>query len=399
MGSSGFDGLNPEKLLIDAGVTTSPNLVQAMGSINNYLQLNVMNQSNEATASANVVATANNGNSNINFINMGITSSGNSNPSYPVISGVNNSYLYSTGNDLIIGNATATKPVRFFTGGYALANERMRLDGNGNLGINNFAPTEKLDITGNLRLSGAFMPNNNAGALGNFLQSNGPGVAPSWVNVDGYLSTMSWTLGGNAVGYTRALGTTNGFDVPFITTNIERMRILASGNIGMGTAAPSTTLHVRSGVSGDSGFRLENLTSASAATSNVATLGVDATGKVVRSKVPEYYSGTGAAATVDPVTKIWLAEVANTASGIQTVTIPSNVGFATILNIQVTAKGGSSIATAPIVTVTSNTLTTITIRVLESKTTTFAAGAGATVEGLEAETDTTTRVYIRIEGN
>jgi hypothetical protein len=176
------------------------------------------------------------------------------------------------------------------------------------------------------------------------------------------------------------------------------MRILASGNIGVGTAAPSTTLHIRSGVSGDSGLRLENLTTASSATANVATLGVDATGKVVRSRVPEYYSGTGTTATVDPVTKIWLAEVANTSTGIQTVTIPSNVGFTTILGIQVTAKGGSTVTTAPIASVTSNTLTSLTLRVLESKTTTVSSNGGS-VEGLEAETNTTTRIYIRVEGN
>jgi hypothetical protein len=276
--------------------------------------------------------------------------------------------------------------------------DRLRITSAGNIGINNPAPTEKLDITGNLRLSGALMPGNNPGATGELLQSNGPGAAPSWFNVSGYLNALAWTLGGNAVGYTRTLGTTNSFDLPFITTNIERMRILANGSIGIGTSAPSTTLHVRSGINGDSGLRLENLTTASAATANVATLGVDATGKVVRSRVPEYYSGTGTTATVDPVTKIWLAEVANTTTGIVTVTIPANVGFTTILGIQVTAKGGTSAATAPIVSVTSNTLSGLTLRVLESKTTVVGSNGGS-VEGLEAETANATRIYIRVEGN
>ena len=110
-----------------------------------------------------------------------------------------------------------------------------------------------------------------------------------------------------------------------------------------------------------------------------------------------FFWGSGTSATVDGITKIWVAEVSNTSNGIQTVSIPSNVGFSSIGGIQVTAKGGSSVTTAPIAMVTSNTTSSVTIRVLESHNTGVLIGGN--VEGLDAHGDTNTKIYIRVEGN
>jgi hypothetical protein len=54
------------------------------------------------------------------------------------------------------------------------------VDGFGKVGIGNAAPSERLDVTGNVRFSGALMPNNLAGTAGQVLTSAGPGVAPTW---------------------------------------------------------------------------------------------------------------------------------------------------------------------------------------------------------------------------
>ena len=118
IGTSTFDGTYPEKLLVNAGTTTSYNLINAKGTINNYLQLNIQNLSSGAAASSDVVATANNGTESINFVNMGINSSGYS--STGVLGGANNAYLYSTGNDFVIGNSSSGKDLMFFTGGSAV---------------------------------------------------------------------------------------------------------------------------------------------------------------------------------------------------------------------------------------------------------------------------------------
>ena len=50
----------------------------------------------------------------------------------------------------------------------------------GNVGIAKTVPTEKLDVAGNVRFSGALMPNNAAGSSGQVLTSAGAGVVPTW---------------------------------------------------------------------------------------------------------------------------------------------------------------------------------------------------------------------------
>jgi len=69
---------------------------------------------------------------------------------------------------------------------------------------------------------------------------------------------------------------------------------------------------------------------------------VDASGNVVRTKAPVYYSGgIGGSATVIGITKVGVADVANTATGIQTITIPANIAFTSIVGITLTTKGGT----------------------------------------------------------
>ena len=70
--------------------------------------------------------------------------------------------------------------------------ERMRITSTGDVGIGTTAPTERLDISGNLRFSGALMPNNLPGTAGQVLTSAGPGNAPTWSN-----AASGWGLGGN----------------------------------------------------------------------------------------------------------------------------------------------------------------------------------------------------------
>jgi hypothetical protein len=51
-----------------------------------------------------------------------------------------------------------------------------------NIGVGNAAPTQKVDITGNLRFSGAIMPNGLAGSAGQVLTSAGAGLSPTWTS-------------------------------------------------------------------------------------------------------------------------------------------------------------------------------------------------------------------------
>lgn len=50
-------------------------------------------------------------------------------------------------------------------------------------------------------------------------------------------SSTGWALDGNSVSAEKSIGTTSAFDLPFITTNTERMRISADGDVAIGTSS------------------------------------------------------------------------------------------------------------------------------------------------------------------
>jgi len=56
---------------------------------------------------------------------------------------------------------------------------------NGKVGIGIELPTEALDVVGNVKFSGALLPNNAAGTAGQVLTSAGPGLVPTWTTPAG----------------------------------------------------------------------------------------------------------------------------------------------------------------------------------------------------------------------
>jgi hypothetical protein len=97
-------------------------------------------------------------------------------------------------NNLFVGTV-GTGSINFVTG-TAPGTNRMRITSAGNVGIGNTSPTERLDVTGNIRFSGALMPNNTAGTAGQVLTSAGAGAAPTW-SAASNIYTADGTLTGN----------------------------------------------------------------------------------------------------------------------------------------------------------------------------------------------------------
>ena len=101
---------NPEALYVWQPHPTSINVISGKGELDNYLQLNIQNTSIGFNASSDIVATANNGSEGDNYIDMGI----NSQNFNGFLGGPNDSYLYSHGHDMWIGNINDGYSVHLF---------------------------------------------------------------------------------------------------------------------------------------------------------------------------------------------------------------------------------------------------------------------------------------------
>lgn len=119
----------------------------------------------------------------------------------------------------------------------------------GSVGIGTSTPQQQLHVTNNFYLGKAFMPNGIAGDAGQILTSDGSNKAPIWRNVVDVFGTSGWSLtgNGNINPGIHFLGTTNANPVIFKTGGTERMRITATGEVGIGESGPGAKLEVGGG--------------------------------------------------------------------------------------------------------------------------------------------------------
>lgn len=165
------------------------------------------------------------------------------NATHGLVGGYNNSIGSSANYSFVFGAGTSitqANTVVFNHAGTAFA-----AHGPTKVGIRNLAPTEALDVSGNVRFSGALMPNNLPGTAGQLLVSAGANTAPTWSSGSG----LFWTLSGNGSTSpsTNFLGTTDSVDMVFRTNNSERIRLMANGYLGIGTSNPGVKLEVSNG--------------------------------------------------------------------------------------------------------------------------------------------------------
>lgn len=164
---------------------------------------------------------------------------------------INQFFPSTVAGDLAIRNATNI----FIGNGAGVANAGIAVVNN-NVGINRAVPTERLDVNGNLKFSGALMPNNLAGTAGQLLSSSGAGIAPTWVAAPAAQLNADWnsTTSPTQILNKPIIGGLNNMVAKFTINgaNIGNSQIFDNGTgVGVSTTTPKYTLHVnKTGTSG-----------------------------------------------------------------------------------------------------------------------------------------------------
>ena len=279
IGTDTFDVANPERFIINAGNTSSVTGLLTKGRINNYFQMNIKNLSSGASASTDIVTTADNGTETSNYVDLGINGSGYTGSAIET-GKANDGYLISSGNDFYVVNSSANKSLLFLTGGTGLANERMRILANGRVGMGVQDPTSQFVVkdTIEIRRTGSMsqLLFTNTGGTGDF-RIGGDGGDLYWQGGGGRSLQMGsyWTtiLGGdrqtpNYPAFVSTLGGTGVLvqsqrdgSVPLgiqansanQSANLTEWRsstgsilsaVNKNGYMGLGTSNPATALHV-----------------------------------------------------------------------------------------------------------------------------------------------------------
>jgi hypothetical protein len=133
-------------------------------------------------------------------------------------------------SDLLLGSLNGNAPFVASQGAYPLifytnAAERARIDSSGNVGIGTSSPGYKLDVKGSVRSS--IGTGTGAGGAGYALYQFGTSAT----------ATENWHIGSEGDGSFR-------FYNQGIGAGLERMRLDAAGNVGIGTSSPGDKLEI-----------------------------------------------------------------------------------------------------------------------------------------------------------
>ena len=252
-----FNSVAPESLLVSS---SNYNIIGAYANINNYAQLNLQNFSAGGVSSADIVATNNTGGEFGNFIDMGINGSGFNSS----IGGPNDSYLYSSGSNLFVGNTSPNQNLYFFAGSTTNTSSMVLLS-NGNFGIGTTQPSASLQVNGNISassLTGSVLGTsswssnsltasyvNASNVIGTVTSASyslsasyAPTSIPSQINTTGVTASFTGSLVGNVTG--TSSWATNSVSASVINTSNNSLYYfdLSSGSAGLQPTYTATNL-------------------------------------------------------------------------------------------------------------------------------------------------------------
>jgi len=147
-------------------------LIVATGNQNNYVQIQIQNTSSGAGASSDFIATADTGTDGVNYIDMGINSSGWNTGTW-TMSGAKDGYLYVNGGNLTVGTDTSGKTLSIHVGGTYANNVVSTYNAANTQPTNQYTGSKVLwggmGMTGNLFVGNAAVFNNSQRAGQDFI--------------------------------------------------------------------------------------------------------------------------------------------------------------------------------------------------------------------------------------
>ena len=223
--SSAFDPLAPEALLISG---STYNIISADTNINTYGQVHTQNRNAGTAASSDLVATNDTGNEVGNYVDMGINSSG---YTAAFIGNANDGYLYNTGSQFYIGNASPGRNLYFFAGS-TTNTASMMLSASGNVGIGTTNPTAKLQVIAGNSPAISILSNNSGQYAYQYIGRTASELELGVVG--GANQFFTGTVAGDAVIKQNSTGKLHlgyGSAAPSITID-------SSNNVGIGSTSP-----------------------------------------------------------------------------------------------------------------------------------------------------------------
>ncbi|MFA5186170.1 MAG: hypothetical protein WC551_06800, partial [Patescibacteria group bacterium] len=149
-------------------------VAQFGGTTDTFLQVNIQNHSSGTSASQDFIATNNIGDDSSYYIDMGINGSNYNVPEFDIV-GPNDGYLYTHGNNLAIGTASASTAILFHAGGTTATDEVMRITSDHYVGIGTTAPSSTFHVVGTSTMDGLLTVTTASSSILFFGSSTGTG--------------------------------------------------------------------------------------------------------------------------------------------------------------------------------------------------------------------------------